>query len=107
MLGHRADDVAGAQALARLAAGHKRPCTGEVERGDRFAAHQEEAVTPGQSLQRILQAVVDHPQQPWPERGGQHLGRELTPSPTRTPWVSSKICKSARWPCTRSTSPLR
>src|SRR5215510_3552504 len=30
-----------------------------------------------------------------------------TRSPTRTPWVSSKICKSARWPCTRSTSPLR
>src|SRR5262249_2959979 len=30
-----------------------------------------------------------------------------TPSPTCTPWVSSKICKSARWPCTRSTSPLR
>src|SRR5215471_14978545 len=30
-----------------------------------------------------------------------------TRSPTRTPCVSSKICKSARWPCTRSTSPLR
>src|SRR5499433_580841 len=30
-----------------------------------------------------------------------------TGSPTRTPWVSSKICKSARRPCTRSTSPLR
>src|SRR5215475_5344539 len=30
-----------------------------------------------------------------------------TRSPTRTPWVSSKICKSARRPCTRSTSPLR
>src|SRR6516225_2340368 len=30
-----------------------------------------------------------------------------TLSPTHTPWVSSKICTSARWPCTRSTSPLR
>src|SRR5215468_6194039 len=30
-----------------------------------------------------------------------------TLSPTRTPCVSSKICKSARRPCTRSTSPLR
>src|SRR5262249_31600611 len=30
-----------------------------------------------------------------------------TRSLTRTPWVSSKICKSARRPCTRSTSPLR
>src|SRR5215831_3086691 len=30
-----------------------------------------------------------------------------TRSPTRTPCVSSKICKSARRPCTRSTSPLR
>src|SRR5882724_321374 len=29
-----------------------------------------------------------------------------TLSPTRTPWVSSKICRSARRPWTRNTSPL-
>ena len=77
MLGHRADDVASAQALTWLTTGHKRPFTGEVERGNGFAAHQEEPIALCQGLQRILQAVVDHPQQAWPERGRQHLGREF------------------------------
>src|SRR6266568_4946270 len=47
------------------------------------------------------------PSSPGPSVADNIWGVSSTRSPTRTPWVSSKICKSARWPCTRSTSPLR
>src|SRR6266516_812299 len=46
-----------------------------------------------------------------PSRPGPRVAESIsvvraTRSSTRTPWVSSKICKSARRPWTRSTSPL-
>src|SRR6266511_4296744 len=46
-----------------------------------------------------------------PRRPGPRVAESIsvvraTLSPTRTPWVSSKICRSARRPWTRSTSPL-
>src|SRR5215831_17433654 len=47
------------------------------------------------------------PSRPGPSVADNIWDVSSTRSPTRTPWVSSKICKSARWPCTRSTSPLR
>src|SRR5882724_1929983 len=46
-----------------------------------------------------------------PRRPGPRVAESIsvvraTLSPTRTPWVSSKICRSARRPWTRNTSPL-
>src|SRR5262245_18413801 len=46
-----------------------------------------------------------------PRRPGPSVAESIsvvrsTRSPTRTPWVSSKICRSALRPWTRSTSPL-
>src|SRR5262245_17709339 len=47
------------------------------------------------------------PSRPGPSVADSIWDVSSTRSPTRTPCVSSKICKSARRPCTRSTSPLR
>src|SRR5262249_6987085 len=70
---HRADAVTGAQARARLPTWHEGPLLRRVERGNRRAAHEEEAIPFSQGLQRILQSVVDSAQQPRPEGSGEHL----------------------------------
>src|SRR6266851_64312 len=46
------------------------------------------------------------PSRPGPRVAESRSLVRVTCAPTRTPWVSSKICRSARRPLTRSTSPL-
>ena len=69
---HRADDVAGDEARTVLHLRYEGPLLVYVERVDVRAALQEEAVTVGYLLQRVLQPVVNLPEQARAEIDRQH-----------------------------------